>query len=117
PGHGDDQVGLAHVLFGELPAPVHREVETKPPQRVAGADTHGLVLDDMGAGGDDVERRLPGLEHGAGHDRARRVARAQHEDARTGLRLESVVGGTHRSGQAMSRSAGLSPRAPATSYW
>ena len=62
-------------------------------QGLAGAATHGLALDHVGAGRDHQPGRIPGLEHHAGHDGAGRVTGTEGEEAPS-----AAVGGrrTHR---------------------
>ncbi len=78
-GHGDDHVGGGQGGVGELSAPMCRGVQAHDFEGAARADAHGLVLDHMRPGRGDGEGQPLRLEHHTGHDRARRVARAQEE--------------------------------------
>ena len=80
-----------------LAAPVTAEVGVRQlgqaDQRGAGAHAHGLPVDRVGAGRDDVQRRSRALvvqvrQHEASHHRARRVPGAEDEQARHGAAIE-----------------------------
>ena len=79
-----DQVDTVH-LATPMPAKVRVRQLGEPRQRRPGAQSHGLPVDGVRPGGDDMER-VPGttvakgVEHEPRHDRPRRVAGAQHQE-------------------------------------
>ena len=89
--HHDHDLRVHEVDSVYLAAPMPAEVglgqlrQTR--QGRAGAHAHGLAVDGVGSCGHDVQRltRTPvaqDIEHEPGHDRPRRIARAEHQELR-----------------------------------
>ena len=86
--HDHDQLGPAEVVLVDLAAAMTTEVGLRQlgnaRQGGSGAHAHRLSVNGVGAGRDDMERIGASLsqviEHEAGHDRARRVAGAEHQE-------------------------------------